>query len=78
VTTNKPFDQWGQTFGGDDVIAAAILDRLLHHTHILATRGPSYRMKDQLARLSRQEDSGNLPEKEEKDEGSAALAGGPV
>ncbi|MFH1484560.1 MAG: IS21-like element helper ATPase IstB [Chloroflexota bacterium] len=46
VTTNKPFDQWGQIFGGDDVIAAAILDRLLHHSHILVTRGPSYRMKE--------------------------------
>lgn len=46
VTTNKPFDKWGQIFGGDDVIAAAILDRLLHHSHILVTRGPSYRMKD--------------------------------
>lgn len=46
ITTNKPFDQWGQIFGGDDVIAAAILDRLLHHSHILVTRGPSYRMKE--------------------------------
>lgn len=51
VTTNKPFDQWGQTFGGDDVIAAAILDRLLHHCHILVTRKPSYRMRDKLAQL---------------------------
>jgi len=46
ITTNKPFDQRGQMFGGDEVIAAAILDRLLHHSHILVTRGPSYRMKD--------------------------------
>ena len=48
---NKPFDQWGQIFGGDDVIAAAMLDRLLHHSHILVTRGPSYRMKDKAAHL---------------------------
>lgn len=46
VTTNKPFDQWGQVSGGHDVIAVAILDRLLHHSHILVTTGPSYRMKD--------------------------------
>ena len=46
ISTNKPFDQWGQIFAGDDVIAAAILDRLLHHSHILVTRGPSYRMKE--------------------------------
>jgi DNA replication protein DnaC len=51
VTTNKPFDQWGQIFGGDDVIAAAILDRLLHHSHILVTKGPSYRMKNNAAHL---------------------------
>lgn len=51
VTTNKPFDQWGQIFGGDDVIAAAILDRLLHHSHILVTRGPSHRMKDKASHL---------------------------
>jgi len=51
VTTNKPFDQWGQVFGGDDVIATAILDRLLHHSHILVTTGPSYRMKDKVAHL---------------------------
>ncbi|MFP4642301.1 MAG: ATP-binding protein [Dehalococcoidia bacterium] len=33
---------------GDDVIASAILDRLLHHCHIISTTGPSYRIKDKL------------------------------
>ncbi|HHW19461.1 MAG TPA: ATP-binding protein, partial [Firmicutes bacterium] len=47
LTTNKSFDQWGQVFG-DDVIASAILDRLLHHSHIIAINGPSYRLKDKL------------------------------
>lgn len=47
LTTNRPFEQWGTTFG-DDTIAAAILDRLLHHAHILAITGPSYRLKDKL------------------------------
>ncbi len=56
VTTNKPFDQWGQIFGGDDVMAAAILDRLLHHCHIIVSYGPSYRMKDKL-RYGRLEES---------------------
>lgn len=60
VTTNKPFDQWGQVFGSDDVIAAAILDRLLHHSHVIATRGPSYRMKDRAARVHPEEQSGML------------------
>jgi DNA replication protein DnaC len=40
ITTNKSFEQWGQVFAGDDVTAAAILDRLLHHCHIIATHGP--------------------------------------
>jgi DNA replication protein DnaC len=60
VTTNKSFDQWGQVFGGDDVIAAAILDRLLHHSHVIATKGPSYRMKDRLARVHPEQQSGML------------------
>jgi DNA replication protein DnaC len=54
VTTNKPFDQWGHLFG-DDVIASAILDRLLHHCHIIAAGGPSYRMKDRLEQLNLEE-----------------------
>lgn len=45
VTSNKPFEEWGAIFG-DDVIAAAVLDRLLHHSHIIAISGPSYRTKD--------------------------------
>jgi len=51
LTTNKAFDQWGQVFG-DDVIASAILDRLLHHSHIIAINGPSYRLKDKLDRTA--------------------------
>lgn len=51
MTTNKSFDQWGQVFG-DDVIASAILDRLLHHSHIIAINGPSYRLKDKLDRAA--------------------------
>lgn len=48
ITTNRPFEHWGKTFG-DDTIAAAILDRLLHHAHIFPIKGPSYRLKDKLA-----------------------------
>lgn len=47
VTSNKPFEEWGEVFG-DDIIATAILDRLLHHSHIIAINGPSYRTKDKL------------------------------
>lgn len=49
VTTNVPFDQWGRIFGDDDVIAAAILDRLLHYSEIFAISGPSYRLRGKLA-----------------------------
>ncbi len=46
LTSNKPFEEWGVIFGGDDVIAGAVLDRLLHHCHVIAINGPSYRTKD--------------------------------
>jgi hypothetical protein len=46
LTSNKPFEEWGAIFGGDDVIAGAVLDRLLHHCHVIAINGPSYRTKD--------------------------------
>ena len=45
VTTNVAFDAWGTVFGGDEVIASAILDRLLHFSHVFLITGPSYRMK---------------------------------
>ncbi len=44
VTTNQAVTQWGQVFG-DEMIAAAILDRLLHHSHTLLIQGDSYRLK---------------------------------
>jgi len=46
VTTNKGFAQWGEVFGGDQAVASAILDRLLHHATVLNIRGASYRLKD--------------------------------
>lgn len=49
VTTNVAFDGWGTIFGGDEVIAAAILDRLLHFSHVFLITGPSYRMKGKLS-----------------------------
>jgi DNA replication protein DnaC len=44
ITTNQVVTQWGAVFG-DDVLAAAILDRLLHHSHTLMIQGESYRLK---------------------------------
>ncbi len=45
VTTNKPFGRWGEVFG-DDVVAAAMIDRLVHHAEVIALKGDSYRLKD--------------------------------
>lgn len=44
ITTNQAVTQWGQVFG-DEVLAAAILDRLLHHSHTLMIQGESYRLR---------------------------------
>ena len=45
VTSNKPFSAWGEIFG-DDVAAAAMIDRLVHHAEILSLKGDSYRLRD--------------------------------
>ena len=37
--------EWGEVLG-DIVIASAVLDRLLHHSHVLNIRGENYRLKD--------------------------------
>jgi len=47
LTSNKSFAEWGSVLG-DDVLATAILDRLLHHCDVLSINGPSYRLKDRL------------------------------
>lgn len=47
ITTNKPFGKWNEMFG-DAMLANAILDRLLHHSHIININGKSYRLKDKI------------------------------
>ena len=42
--SDKAFSEWGHVFA-DDVLATAILDRLLHHCHVLSINGPDYRLK---------------------------------
>jgi DNA replication protein DnaC len=44
LTSNKGFEDWGEILG-DEVMAAALIDRLLHHCHIVNIRGNSYRMR---------------------------------
>jgi len=50
ITTNQTFNKWGDVFS-DNVLANAILDRLLHHSTVVNIRGNSYRIKDKLQHL---------------------------
>ncbi|MFB9679020.1 SDR family NAD(P)-dependent oxidoreductase [Streptosporangium vulgare] len=45
VTSNKPFGRWGEVFG-DDVVAAAMIDRLVHHAEVISLKGDSCRLKN--------------------------------
>lgn len=47
LTSNLPFSQWDQTFGANTTLTAAMLDRILHHAHIIQIKGDSYRLKHQ-------------------------------
>jgi DNA replication protein DnaC len=40
-----PRCRWGEVFG-DEVVAAAMIDRLVHHADVIALKGDSYRLKD--------------------------------
>jgi DNA replication protein DnaC len=44
ITTNQTITQWGHVFG-DEMIAAAVLDRVLHHSHVLVIQGDSFRLR---------------------------------
>lgn len=65
LTSNTSFTQWGHLLG-DEVLAMALLDRLLHHAEILAINGPSYRMRERQISLTPASDApvspdGSLP-----------------
>lgn len=47
ITTNLPFGKWGEIFTGQ-IAATAIIDRLLHHCHVISITGDSYRVKGQM------------------------------
>jgi DNA replication protein DnaC len=52
LTSNKGFEDWGEVLG-DEVMAAALIDRLVHHCHIVNIRGNSYRMRQHRELASR-------------------------
>ncbi|HYP03098.1 MAG TPA: IS21-like element helper ATPase IstB [Cyanobium sp.] len=45
ISSNRPVEEWDEVFG-DQVVAAAILDRLLHHSQVVTIRGDSYRLRE--------------------------------
>jgi len=51
ITSNKSFQHWGDIFAGDNTLAAAIIDRLLHHSHLFQISGKSYRVKDKFKKI---------------------------
>src|SRR5690606_23535740 len=46
LTSNLSFGEWEQAFGGNTALTSAMLDRLLHHAHVIQIRGDSYRLKE--------------------------------
>jgi DNA replication protein DnaC len=46
ITTNKAVKDWPEILAGDEAMAAALLDRLLHHCHVFNIKGRSYRLRD--------------------------------
>jgi len=52
VTSNLPFGRWGETFS-DDVVAAAMIDRLVHHAEVLTLTGDSYRTRSRRELLAK-------------------------
>lgn len=46
ITSNLAFSHWATTLADDATLTAALLDRLLHHGHIVSLKGESYRLKD--------------------------------
>ena len=57
VTSNLPFGRWGETFS-DDVVAAAMIDRLVHHAEVLTLSGDSYRTRQRRDLLREQQNTG--------------------
>ena len=52
ITTNKGIQEWPEVLAGDEVLATAILDRLLHRSHVLNISGRSYRLRELQAAAS--------------------------
>ena len=56
VTSNLPFGRWGEVFG-DEIVAAAMIDRLVHHAEVLTLSGDSYRTRARRELLAKDRDN---------------------
>lgn len=52
ITSNRPFDDWAKLLG-DVVVLAPLLDRIMHHGHLLKFEGKSWRLREAAARLAK-------------------------
>jgi DNA replication protein DnaC len=52
ITSNRPLDDWTRLLG-DAVVVTPILDRLMHHGHLLKFEGKSWRLKEAAARVAK-------------------------
>ena len=46
LTSNLSFGQWDETFAGNTALTSAMLDRILHHSHVIQIKGDSYRLRE--------------------------------
>lgn len=53
ITSNTPFDKWHEFFANEQVLTAALLDRLTHRAHLINMNGPSFRLKETKAMLNK-------------------------
>ncbi|MBE0430003.1 MAG: ATP-binding protein [Thermoleophilia bacterium] len=75
ITSNKSFSDWGEIFG-DQVMATAILDRLLHHSTVISIKGDSYRLREKkkAGMLEKQQTRKEAAEKEKTEQKDPELA----
>ena len=52
ITSNKSISQWPDMLAGDEILATAILDRLLHHCHVVNIDGRSFRLRQMEAQAT--------------------------
>jgi hypothetical protein len=62
LTSNKHVRDWPAIFAGDEILTTAILDRLLHHVHVISIDGRSYRLRELGALLGTPESAPASPQ----------------